>query len=427
MGDCKQCGLDCTKAGNGKLPPVTSMYYILTEDCNLACKYCYLNKNPHRMTLDVAMDATRWIIDQAEKARTTPQTNFFGGEPTIMWDEIIVPVTEWVRNVYKKPFQLGITTNGVLMTEERLDYAKRNGLGMLLSIDGPKEIQDRNRPLRGGGSSFDIIAPRIPLFLKHYPHLTFRATFDHEDKDTLIPTHRFAIEQGYDNIFCIPNNLSQWSPQDLEDMRGQVHDLVDYWISVFREGKTISFMPLDRSLAALARLGQAKEQGIHRQDMGRTGRLGYGKCGTGATGFVSVNYKGDIYACQELVVDGPEFRVGSIYTGVEEGRRLHLARQFDIMKVRSSAEGRCTTCRLDPICDGGCVANNFIRSGDWHVLPETSCVYYETALIEMERMHKILTEENNQQFKAFFDRYARGTHKAAPRKPAANGSVPSPH
>ena len=118
MGDCKQCGLDCTKAGNGTLPPVTSMYYILTEDCNLACKYCYLNKNPHRMTLDVAMDATRWLIDQCEKAGTVPNTNFFGGEPTIMWDEIIVPVTEWVRNVYKKPFNLGITTNGVLMNEE---------------------------------------------------------------------------------------------------------------------------------------------------------------------------------------------------------------------------------------------------------------------------------------------------------------------
>ena len=404
MENCKQCGSECTKVGDSRLAPITSMYYILTEDCNLSCKYCYLKKNPRKMTLDVALDATRWLIEQCERVGQVPQTNFFGGEPMLMWDEIIVPLTEWVRHKYRKAFKLGITTNGVLMTEERYAFMKRHNFGFLLSIDGPKHIQDNNRPLRGGGSSFDLIAPKIPMLLKGYPNLTFRATFDHEDKDTLIPTHQFAIEQGYNNIFCIPNNLSDWSQQDLDDLKSQMHALVDYWITLFRAGKVISFMPLDRSLGVLARLRQARDKGVHRQDAGRVGRLGYGKCGTGGTGFVSVNYKGDIYACQELVVDGPEFCIGSIYSGIEEARRVHLAKQFDVHKVHSSAAGRCATCRLDPICDGSCVANNFIRSGDWHELPEVSCVYYETALMEMERMYEILTEENNPHFKAFFNR-----------------------
>jgi len=402
MESCAQCTEKCPKKIEGYgLAPIVSMYYILTEDCNMACKYCYLNKNPHRMTFQVALDATKWLIEQCEKVGRAPHTNFFGGEPMLMWDEIIVPLTEWIRNEYKKPFTLGITTNGTLMTEERFAFMKKHNFGFLFSIDGPKEVQDRNRPLRSGGSSFDIVAPKIPMFLKGYPNLTFRATFDRDDKDTLIPTHRFAIEQGYNNIFCIPNNLSDWSEQDLADLRSQIHDLYDYWMDLFRKGQTITFSPLDRAIATIDRLKKANETGGFRD---ATKSLGYGKCGTGATGFVSVNYKGDIYACQEMVVDGPEFLVGSIYTGVDDRRRIQLASQFDVKKVQSSAEGRCDRCRLNPICSGGCVANSFLRSGDWHVLPETSCVYYETVLIEMERMIDTMTKEGNQAFARFAQR-----------------------
>ena len=239
------------------------------------------------------------------------------------------------------------------------------------------------------------------MFLKGYPNLTFRATFDREDKDTLIPTHKFAVEQGYNNIFCIPNNLSDWSQQDLADLRQQVRDLVNYWMGLFREGKVITFSPIERAIATLDRLKKVKETGGFRN---ASQGLGYGKCGTGATGFVSVNYKGDIYACQELVVDGPEFSVGSIYAGLDDDKRIRLASQFDVMKVRSSAEGRCSQCRLSPVCSGGCVANSFLKSGDWHVLPEASCVYYETTLIEMERMIEIMTSEGNQAFKSFLSR-----------------------
>jgi len=290
------------------------------------------------------------------------------------------------------------------MDDEKLAFMKKHDFGFLFSIDGPKDIQDRNRPLHGGGSSFDVVAPMIPKFLKAYPNLTFRATFDREDKDTLIPTHKFAIEQGYNNIFCIPNNLSDWSQQDLEDMKKQLHELVNYWMDIFRQGKSIAFMPLDRAFNSLARIKEARAKGLHRHG---AERLGYGKCGTGATGFVSVTHKGDLYACQELVVDSPEFHVGDIYKGVDDKKRLFLAQQFDVTKVRSSAEGRCASCLLDPICSGYCVANNFIGSGDWHVLPEASCVYYETAVIEMERMYEVMAREGNKLFKQFHDRIVK--------------------
>ena len=91
------------------------------------------------MTYETAKAAAEFLIKNTEETNITPSINFFGGEPMLMWDSIIVPLTNWIRNEYKKPFSLGITTNGTLLDEEKIEFLKKNGVNLLFSIDGGKE------------------------------------------------------------------------------------------------------------------------------------------------------------------------------------------------------------------------------------------------------------------------------------------------
>lgn len=402
VGNNRQVAAPSRGLPNQLIEPVTSIYYILTESCNMSCRYCFVQQKPHHMSLETAMDTTKWLIAQAEAVGKIPTTNFFGGEPLLMWDEIIVPVTEYVRNVYGKPFRLGMTTNGVLLDKEKLDFMKANDIGCLFSIDGPKDIQDRNRPLKSGGSSYDVVAPKIPMILDYYPNMTFRSTIDHDDKDVMVRIHKFAVENGYNNIFCIPNNLSTWSNDEVDNLKKQLHDLTDYWMDLFREGKVVDFNPLGRAFYDIMRINHNISHNIHRPPRQ--------KCGVGGTGFVSIDWEGGIYTCQEMVGNAEhseKFYVGSIYDGVNENKRLELLKSFNAQNVRSEKDNRCNDCLLNPICDGSCVMNNVIKTGSRHILPEISCIYYETAVKEMKRMLDTMAAEENTTFRTYFLKKSR--------------------
>jgi radical SAM protein with 4Fe4S-binding SPASM domain len=299
------------------------------------------------MTFDLAMEATKWLIKQAEANGKTPSINYFGGEPLLKYDQIIYPLTKWIREEYKKPFNLGITTNSILLDRDKMDFFKQNSVGMLFSIDGDKEIQDRNRPLKNGGSSFDILKDKIPMVLEYYPNMTFRATFDHDDKDIMARVHKFAIEQGYNNIFHIPNNLADWTEEEKEHLKQQMHDLADYWMDLFREGKTIDFQPFGKAINYIYRINTMDERKGHRDEVRG---IGYGKCGTGATGFASVSPEGKLYSCQEIVGNlnghAETYCICDIWNGTNEERRFELASQFNVLDVHSGREGRCNDCIL---------------------------------------------------------------------------------
>jgi uncharacterized protein len=314
-----------------------------------------------------------------------------------------------VRKVYQKPFVLGVTTNGVLLDEKKLDYMKANNFGLLLSFDGDKEIQDRHRPMRNGQSSFDAVYPKFPMVLERYPNITFRSTIDHDDRDVLRRIYKFAVELGYNNIFCIPNNLSVWSQEEMDHLVKQLRDLYDYWMDLFRQGIEIDFQPLSRAFNEINRINSQLENNRHRDEMNMPG---YGKCGIGGTGFCSVSWEGKLYSCQEMVGNtnsySDNFHIGDIYNGVNEEKRINMVNSFDVRNVRSEKPGRCETCLLNSICSGYCSLNNVIKSnGDPHILPEVSCVFYETLVKEAERMLHIMAKEKNQLFKKFFLRVSQ--------------------
>lgn len=160
-----------------ELPKITSAMLVVTHECNLRCRYCFVQKEPERMTLETAKGAARFLMENAGAANAgAPEMNFFGGEPMLEFDAVIKPLVEWVHDELKAPFRFSITTNGTLLTDERIRFMKRHGFGLLLSMDGNQPVQDYNRPCADGRGSFDLLKPIVPKVLAAWPGVTFRMT-----------------------------------------------------------------------------------------------------------------------------------------------------------------------------------------------------------------------------------------------------------
>lgn len=372
------------------LPKITSVFLVLTQACNLKCKYCFVVQKPKFMTLQTAMDATDFIARNAAERNETPSINFFGGEPLLKWDDVIVPLTLYIREKYGTSYGLSMTTNGVLLDEEKLQFMKKHNIGFMVSIDGNKTTQDLNRPCTNGKSSFDIIAPRIPMFLKYNPNMTFRATVDHDNVGEYLNNHKFAVEHGYNNMFSIVNVFSKWSEEEKAELERQIHMTADYYLELLYEGKNVTFNPLHGMFSKITKIKEAEEKNLFR--IAGEGLLGYGRCGLGASKFASVGTDGALYSCQEMSDNddvGTPFIIGNIYEGTDNDKRMAILEQFDPKKVHSTDDMDCSKCPFNMVCDGACTINNYFASGDLNIMPSILCFYYQCLCKEAKRITEV--------------------------------------
>ena len=376
------------------LPKITSAMLVVTHACPLACRYCFVKQEPSKMTLQTAMDAAQFLIKNAEESGAIPDINFFGGEPMLMWDEIIVPLTNWIRNEYQKPFSLGITTNGVLLTPERLNYLKENNIGFLLSIDGAKETQDYNRPFHNGKSSFDIIEPLIPQILEINPIVTFRMTAIPATCNYIFDNIQYAINKGFNNFFIIPNYFEHWDQEHRKILVKEMHKYTEYYIETCRAGKhPITFSIFENCFKDIKKINHAITEKTYRSNCGACT-----KCGLGSSIFASIHPNGNIFSCQEMTSnEGNDslFCIGNIYTGIDENKRIALVEKFDNEPVQGD---ECKTCKYNRICSGECVAQNYFINNDIHLMPEMNCWWKRFLLEEAIYVANVLGKEKNEIF-----------------------------
>lgn len=368
------------------LPKITSIFLILTRDCNLKCKYCFVDKEHDNITYETAIDTVEFIAKNSLEYKDIPSLNFFGGEPTLRWNDIIVPLTRYVRSKYGKNFTLSMTSNGILFDDEKLRFMKENDIGLLFSIDGDKKTQDLNRPTRDGHSSFDILKDKIPLILKYFPNVTFRSTTDHDNVSEFFNNHKFAVENGFKSVFNIVNVFTNWSKDEKSELKRQIDMLGEYYARIKLEKRNICFSPFDEMFSKLKRIKEANCSNSYRK-IGE-GFLGFGRCGIGASRFASVGTDGKLYSCQEMVGNresGHVFVIGDIYNGEDNKARLEIIKKYDPKKVVcSTGVNTCKSCKMNNICDGSCLINNYFTSGDFNIMPSILCFYYQQLLDKAE-------------------------------------------
>lgn len=369
-----------------ELPKITSAMLVVTHACNLRCRYCFVHKEPSHMTLETAKDAALFLINnaKAEGGKQRPEMNFFGGEPMLMYDSVIKPLVEWAHDELGENMRFSITTNGTLLTDERIRFMQRHRFGLLLSMDGNKPVQDYNRPYADGSGSFTIMNSIVPKVVAAWPGTTFRMTAIPDTCGHVFQSIMWALMHGFTNFFVTPNVFEPWSDEARNILANELHKYADYYIECKRDGvKPITFSTFEQAFWDIKAIADAEAKGIYRA-MPKC--RSQGKCGLGTSRFASIHPNGNLYACQEMTSNEGEesaFYIGSIYSGVDNNRRRALAESFDSVSVWGEY---CDECEYDRICDGGCVANNYMVTGKLGGMPEMYCWWRRTVLHEAMRV-----------------------------------------
>lgn len=383
------------------LPLITSAFLTLTHACSMRCVYCFVHQNPEYMSFSVAKDSADFLYRNAELTGSTtqPSINFFGGEPLLCWDSVIVPLTEYIRGRYGNNFALAMTTNGALLTPEKLEFMNKNHIGMLLSIDGDRETQEYNRPLHNGASSFDAVKDILPLVVSQYPNSTFRSTIIPDTCHNTFHNIQFAIQNGFKSFFVVPNTFEHWDEEHRGILEGEMRKYSEYFIDCYRgDIEPPKFSLIDRMFR---RIGMINVAVANNQFRSGSNCRACGKCGLGSSHAAAIDCNGNLYGCQEMTSNegiDSVFYIGNIYDGVDDTLRERLMSRFDEHTVYGDD---CSSCRLNRVCDGGCVAHNYLITGELHRVSPSYCWWSRLILDEVIYICNVLGEERNERFKSF--------------------------
>lgn len=390
-----------------KLPKITRAKLVLTEKCQLNCKYCYEQHANKNMSLDLAKESIDYVIRNAEEERQIPIINFFGGEPLLVYEELMKPCIEYIRDDLKSRCYIGFTTNGLLLTEENLKYLRSKNVNFMLSIDGCKEAHDTNRTYLSGEGSFSEIEKKIPLMLKYYPNTRARMTVTPDTVKYLYDSVRYISDSGFIDMHILPDlfilpNKRDWTPEDFIVLKDQLTLFEEYVINTFESFEVpLIFQTYADMFTRIVLAMHCEKLGHHRTAKCCSLER---RCGIGSDNNIIIDIEGNCYSCQHgssgPIASNPLY-LGNIKEGISEDRRLSLIK-MNSSELHSNTLD-CKECPLDSICTGGCVPNNYAVSGDFTTILESYCRWTRCIYDSASRVIKYFDEKkDNELFKDYF-------------------------
>lgn len=340
---------------------VKAMCLHIAHDCNLACKYCFAEEGEYHgrralMSFEVGKKALDFLIANSGN-RVNLEVDFFGGEPLMNWD-VVKQLVEYGRSKEKefnKKFRFTLTTNGVLLNDEIMEFANREMANVVLSLDGRKEINDGNRPFRNGKGSYDIIVPKFQKFAKSREDKSYyvRGTFTRKNLDFSEDVKHFA-DLGFKHMSIEPVVGEEYEEyaikeEDLPKIMEEYDNLAKEYIKRYKEGRPFNFFHFMIDL----------EQGpcVAKRLSG---------CGSG-TEYLAVTPWGDFYPCHQFVGD-EKFLMGNVDEGIV---RTDIQDEFKLCNVY--AKPKCRECFARYYCSGGCAANSYKFHGSINDAYDIGC------------------------------------------------------
>jgi radical SAM protein with 4Fe4S-binding SPASM domain len=331
------------KAENKYKPKyITAASFLVTENCNLACRYCFEKHNPDKMTPDVAKQALNFLFDNAKRGGMNEVSiTLFGGEPTLVPDIIEVLFKHGLELKAKTgiKFSANMITNATIMNDRLFNlfskYRKLVNFNVQLSIDGIKEVQDEYRVTKNGKGSFDLIEKNIPTYKKlfeDYPTgLSVHGCLNKKSLPYLYENYLFFKNTwGIDRIWFLPVCEENWDDNDVRIYKEQLQKIYDYIMTIVKKDKKLTevyhYAPLDRCLKN-----------------GKSGK----PCGAGVS-YCTVTAKGELYPCHQIYYNDPERQtiMGNVWSGVDDDkRRIFMEYDRTDMSCPESCEhGYCYRC-----------------------------------------------------------------------------------
>lgn len=323
----------------------------IAHTCNLNCSYCFASQGKYHgdramMSLEVGKRALDFLVENSG-SRHNLEVDFFGGEPLMNFD-VVKQMVEYARSIekkYNKNFRFTLTTNGMLIDDDVIDFANREMSNVVLSLDGRKEIHDRYRVDYTGKGSWETIVPKFQKLVESRGGKNYymRGTFTHANPDFLNDIKQMLdlgfTELSMEPVVCADDDPSALTQDDLPIVLEQYEKLAELMRKRDKEGKPFTFYHYMIDLTG----GPC----IYKRISG---------CGSG-TEYMAVTPWGDLYPCHQFVGE-EKFKLGDIWTGVTNTETVE---EFASCNVYARPE--CHDCWAKLYCSGGCAANAYHSTG----------------------------------------------------------------
>ena len=337
--------------------PLQRVVLNVTNQCNLACTYCYeysadriaqQDGKPKYMSADIAESAVEMLITESA-GREGLHITFFGGE-TLLNFEVMRSTVEYAKRraaELGKRIEFSLTTNATLLTEEIVDFLSEHRIGVTVSIDGDQELNDRMRVFHDGRGSYSVIAPKIKNLLhKHRTNsIGARVTLTSQVTDVRRIYRHLTTELGFDSVgfspaTASPDRLYHIGTQKMDNILDSFAELAWEYRDYAVEGRQHGFTNVSDTLKDL-------HSGVSKAY----------PCGAGV-GLLGVGTAGDVSLCHRFA-DAPVGKMGH----VQKGGVDHAARRDFLATHHIGARYDCHTCWARPVCSGGCFHESYIHYG----------------------------------------------------------------
>ena len=326
---------------------VKALCLHIAHDCNLACRYCFAEEGEYHgrrelMSFEVGKAALDFLIANSGNRRNL-EVDFFGGEPLMNFDVVkqLVAYGREQEKIHNKNFRFTLTTNGVLLNDDIMEFANKEMGNVVLSIDGRKEVHDYMRPFRKGAGSYDLIVPKFQKFAesRNQDKYYVRGTFTHHNLDfseDVLHLADLGFKQiSVEPVVAQPTEDYALREEDLPQLFEEYDKLAVEMIKRHKEGKDFNFfhfmIDLEGGPCVAKRLSG---------------------CGSG-TEYLAVTPWGDFYPCHQFV-GNETFLMGNVYEGIKNTK---LQSEFKCCNVY--AKEKCRNCFARFYCSGGCAANSY--------------------------------------------------------------------
>lgn len=328
--------------------PFSTLELCVTHGCNLACRYCYGARGHSEcesgvlygaqsgpMARETAMRGVDFLYANSGRLKTI-NIVFFGGEPFLNF-ALMKEVTAYCREKARqngKSFDLSVVTNGTLFGEEQVRFVNENRIGVQISIDGPPDIHNANRPYRDGSGSYGAVASTLALLRKSgRRHVPARTSAASGNADTM-RTFLHLLEMGFTSVHIEPclaqSGDAAMTPADVDALIAQEEEIAAHFVKQIRAGHYLNYHGLVRHVRGT--------RVVHERR--------YHYCGAGR-GLICLSNEGDFYPCHRFL-GMKEFRIGNLDAGIDDSKR----EPFRTLHV--DARPACRDCWARYFCGGGC-------------------------------------------------------------------------
>lgn len=340
---------------------VKALCLHIAHDCNLACRYCFAGEGEYKgqkdlMSFEVGKQALDFLIANSGN-RTNLEVDFFGGEPLMNFD-VVKRLVEYGREqekIHNKNFRFTLTTNGVLLNDDIMEFANKEMANVVLSVDGRKEVHDYMRPSKNGKGSYDLILPKFQKFAESRNQTNYyvRGTFTHHNtdfsKDVLHLADLGFQQISVEPVVAPPEADYALTEADIPVICQEYDNLAKEMIARKEAGKDFNFFHFMIDLTG----GPCVAKRLSG-------------CGSG-TEYLAVTPWGDLYPCHQFVGQD-EFLMGNVFDGVTAEE---IRDEFKCCNVY--AKEKCKNCFARFYCSGGCAANSYNFHGNINDAYDIGC------------------------------------------------------